>query len=236
LIQACATLRDRGLDFRCAIVGEGPLEEALRAQVIQLGLGERVELTGPLGIQEIRRRLVEETQIFALACATESDGGMDNLPTVLMEAMGASLPCVSTRLAGVPEMVLHERTGYLTEERQPGAFADQLAKLLHDPVQCEAMGAAGLKHAEENFARDVTGQCLLRCFAELSGMRADAELKAKNPGIGSLLLKRTLRKLTTRQLRHGVKRVSSKHFDLAAFMAGRCSQGPTRTGSHSSGR
>jgi colanic acid/amylovoran biosynthesis glycosyltransferase len=92
LINACSFLRDWGVDFQCRIVGEGPLEASLKAQITRLHLAHNVELTGPLGIDDITQRLVAQTQVFALACATESDGGKDNLPTVLMEAMAASLP------------------------------------------------------------------------------------------------------------------------------------------------
>jgi len=199
LIAACGQLRDLGLAFHCRIVGEGPLEQALRAQIERLALEQQVELTGPLGIDEIRRLLVEETQVFALACATEADGGKDNLPTVLMEAMAASLPCVSTRLAGVPEMVVEGKTGFLCEERQPEALADHLATLLKDEALCVAMGKSGLDLAEQHFSREVTGRALLKGFAGLGGWR----------------------RLWTRQLRHIVPKVHGKSFDLAAFMAGK---------------
>ncbi len=200
LITACGLLRDQGVDFHCRIVGEGPLEQALEAQVSDLKLEGRVELTGPLGLADIRRLLVEETQVFALACATESDGGKDNLPTVLMEAMAASLPCVSTRLAGVPEMVLDGTTGLLCEERRPEAFAGHLATLLKNEMLCETMGRAGLEHATKHFSRDVTGRALLDCFAGLGGW---------------------WRGLFRRQLRHRAPKVHGKSFDLARFMAGR---------------
>ncbi len=200
LISACAILRDQRIPFQCRIVGEGPLEAALREQITTLHLTDRVTLTGPLGIDEIRRLLVEETQVFALACATEPDGGKDNLPTVLMEAMAASLPCVSTRLAGVPEMVIEGATGLLSDERDVENFAAQLAKLLRDPQTCLTMGKAGLAHAEKHFALEVTGRELARCFASL-----------RNPW----------RRITTRQLRHRAAKASSKNFDLDRLMGGR---------------
>lgn len=200
LITACGLLRDQGLAYRCRIVGEGPLEESLKAQIASLELQDLVELTGPLGIDEIRRLLVEETQIFALACATEHDGGKDNLPTVLMEAMAASLPCVSTHLAGVPEMVVDGVTGLLCDERQPQAFATHLATLLRDPAKCESMGRAGLQHAEQHFTRDVTGAALLKCYRE----------------VGSFW-----RRLTTRQLRRRAPKVHGKSFDLESFIHGK---------------
>jgi glycosyltransferase involved in cell wall biosynthesis len=150
LIDACALLRDRGLDFECAIIGGGPLEESLRARIAERGLQGIVELTGPQPQEEVRRRLAQAS-LFVLACATESDGGMDTLPTVIVEAMASGLPVVSTRLAGVPEMVEEGVTGLLVGEKQPAALADALATLLHDPARARQMGACGKAAATERF-------------------------------------------------------------------------------------
>ena len=57
---------------------------------------------------------------------------MDNLPTVVMEAMAAALPVVSTAVGGVPEMVQDGVTGLLLPEHQPAAVAEALSRLLSD--------------------------------------------------------------------------------------------------------
>ena len=100
-----------------------------------------------------------------LPCVTEKNGGKDNLPTVIMEAMAAGLPCVSTRLAGVPEMVIEGETGLLVDERKPDDFAEAVMQLLDDQGMCERMGAAGEKRAREVFAQSVTAGSLKSCFA-----------------------------------------------------------------------
>jgi len=155
LIDACALLRDRGLDFECAIVGGGPLEEPLRARIAERGLQGIVSLAGPQPQEEVRRLLADAT-VFVLACATESDGGMDTLPTVIVEAMAAGLPVVSTRLAGVPEMVEHGVTGLLVEEKQPHLLADALETILGNPAKREQWGARGKAAVAERFAAEVT--------------------------------------------------------------------------------
>ncbi len=200
LITACGILRDQDVSFYCRIVGEGPLEAELKAQITSLDLQDSVQLTGPLDIGEIRRLMAERTQVFALACATERDGGKDNLPTVLMEAMAAGLPCVSTRVAGVPEMVLDHVTGLLCAERRPEAFARHLHALINDPAQCEKMGRTGLQHATANFSRDVTGSQLLAAFNGLAGWWKGI--------IGP-------------QLRRRAPKVHGKSFNLVRFMSGR---------------
>ena len=155
LIDACALLRERGLDFECAIIGGGPLEEALRARIMERGLQGIVNLPGPQPQEEVRR-LLTEARVFVLACATEADGGMDTLPTVIVEAMAAGLPVVSTRLAAVPEMVTHGATGLLVEEKQPRQLADALETILRDPAWGERLGACGKTAAAERFAAEVT--------------------------------------------------------------------------------
>lgn len=220
LVTACAHLRDQGIPFTCRIVGEGPLEEALRRQISELHLEASVHLTGPLGMGEIIRLLAEETQVFALACATESDGGKDNLPTVLMEAMAASLPCVSTRLAGVPEMVLENQTGLLCAERDPESFARHLATLLQDPALCETMGRAGLAHAQALFSQATTSRALITAFASQGDLRVTPELGTRHPWLRPLVARRLLRRLTTPQLRHRLPKVSGKNFDLDRFIGG----------------
>lgn len=155
LIDACAILRERGLDFQCDIIGGGPLEEALRARVAERGLQGFVSIPGPQPQEEVRR-LLQNATLFVLACATEPDGGKDTLPTVIVEAMAAGLPVVSTRLAGVPEMVEHGVTGLLVEEKQPQLLADALETVLRDPVKAAQFGAQGKAAAEKRFAAEVT--------------------------------------------------------------------------------
>lgn len=167
LIDACAILRGRGFDFDCAIVGGGPLEEALRARVEARGLQSVVTLTGPKPQEEVRG-LLATASVFVLACATEADGGMDMLPTVIMEAMATGLPVVSTRLAGVPEMVEPGVTGLLVGEREPGPLADALEAILRDPAKGRQMGEQGRIAASERFSSHVTTTELRRLLKIVS--------------------------------------------------------------------
>jgi glycosyltransferase involved in cell wall biosynthesis len=118
-------------------------------------VGECVRLAGPQPQEEVRRLLSEST-LFVLACEPEPDGGMDTLPTVIAEAMAAGLPVVSTRLAGIPEMVTHGETGLLVGARDPEALAEALETLLRDPAQAGRMGARGKAAAAERFAVQTT--------------------------------------------------------------------------------
>ena len=150
LIAACAILRDRDVEFDCKIVGEGPLEGELAAAIDRANLRGRVELTGPKPLPEVAG-LLTTARVFALACVEETDGGMDNLPTVIAEAMAAGLPVVSTTLAGVPEMVVDGRTGLLVAPRSPEKLADALARMLTRPGTARRFGRRGRARARKLF-------------------------------------------------------------------------------------
>jgi colanic acid/amylovoran biosynthesis glycosyltransferase len=169
LIEACRVLRERGLEFRCEIIGEGPLEKALRDQITAAGLPTVVTLTGPLPQGEVLKRLARGA-LFVLPCIVEVGGGMDNLPTVVMEAMAAGLPVVSTALAGVPEMVQEGVTGLLVPEHQPVALADALAQILADQRLARSLGEAGRQRAAELFTIDKSAEALRALFQQVGAL------------------------------------------------------------------
>jgi colanic acid/amylovoran biosynthesis glycosyltransferase len=170
LIRACALLTARRRGFVCEIVGEGPLEATLRAQIAEAGLEGIVRLAGPQTQAEIALRLAHAT-IFVLPCTQEKGGGMDNLPTVIMEAMAAGLPVVSTPVAGVPEMVEPDVNGELVPEHDPVAICAALERLISDPERARRLGDRGRQIAQEKFSIEVSGRQLRQLFAAISSER-----------------------------------------------------------------
>jgi colanic acid/amylovoran biosynthesis glycosyltransferase len=166
LIAACLFLRPRGRDFVCEIIGEGPLESALQSQIASNGLESCVKLVGPQTQAQISLRLAHAT-IFALPCTHEEGGGMDNLPTVIMEAMAAGLPVISTPLAGVPEMVENGFNGILVPERDPKALCAAIEHLIANPEQARRFGDRGRTIAREKFSIETSGRALRALFEKL---------------------------------------------------------------------
>ena len=164
LINACALLaasRRRG--FLCEIIGEGPLEQTLRAQIAGADLGGCVRLVGPQTQAQIALRLAHAT-IFVLPCTREPDGGMDNLPTVIMEAMAAGLPIISTPLGGIPEMVEHDVNGELVPERDPAAICAAMERMISDPERARRLGDRGRQIARQKFSIETSARDLIEIF------------------------------------------------------------------------
>ncbi|MEP7071272.1 MAG: glycosyltransferase family 4 protein [Verrucomicrobiota bacterium] len=162
LIGACALLRKTEPAFRCEIIGDGPLRDKLQRQIEDLQLRDVVELAGPQSQRTIRDRL-RAASMFVLPARIDADGGMDNLPTVIMEAMAAGLPVVSTSVGGIPEMVIDRQNGILIPPDDPPAAAAAMIRLLHDPELGQCMGEEGRARAREHFAIE-------KCVASLRAL------------------------------------------------------------------
>ncbi len=159
LIRACALLVERGRPFRCEIFGEGPLESQLRGQIVELGLQELVLLPGPKPQHEVRKHLAS-ADVFVLPSVPGADGGMDNLPTVIMEAMATGLPVVSTRIGGIPEMVVENETGFLVSPGDVVVLADAIEKVTNDQSLGQKFGQAGYERAQMLFSIEKNARAL----------------------------------------------------------------------------
>ena len=171
LIEACRLLRDSGREFRCEIIGDGPLQNDLQAQIVRAGLEPRITLVGSQSQEKIHERLAA-AHLFVLPCVKDAAGGSDNLPTVIAEAMAAGLPVVSTSIAGIPEMVEHNVTGELVPPNDPRALATAMERIITDLPRARQLGARGLEVARAKFSIVTSVQSLLGIFNKLP--RADS--------------------------------------------------------------
>src|SRR5205814_487855 len=106
LIKACSLLKEWGAPFHCEIVGSGALNQVLRNSVRDFGLERIVKLRGQTPQRELRHHY-DQARVFALPCVVAKNGDRDILPNVLKEAMAVGVPVVTTRLAGIEELVTH---------------------------------------------------------------------------------------------------------------------------------
>jgi glycosyltransferase involved in cell wall biosynthesis len=124
----------KSLAWRFDLVGDGPLEPAVRRLLAQLGLEDRVRL---LGFRRDVSELIAASQIFVLSSRSEA------FPYSILEAMRAALPVVATDVGGVREAVIPDDTGLLSPPGDPDALQSQLRRLITDPDLRNRMGAAG---------------------------------------------------------------------------------------------
>ncbi len=163
LLDACVELKNRGVPFNCTLIGDGPWREKLRQRVQEGGIESNIRFAGTMTQEEVKAEL-RDSNVFALASLVDRKGASDILPTVIMEAMGARLPVVSTRLVGIPEMVDDGETGLLVEPGNAIALAAALESLAGDPGMRRRMGEAGREKAIRDFSLDKTAAVLGAAF------------------------------------------------------------------------
>ncbi len=135
LLQALDLLRQRGTAIHATFIGGGPELQPLKDYVFANNLRDAVTFTQALSHPETLE-LLRKADLFALASFAEG------IPVALMEAMSLGLPCVSTTIAGIPELIRSGHDGLLVAPGNPAALADALASLAHDEPLRKRLGSA----------------------------------------------------------------------------------------------
>src|SRR5947208_1700511 len=150
LIEASALLRDRGVRFRCHIVGHGELRKPLTQLIHRLDLHQLVTLQGAADQDEVISWYRRAT-VLALPCRVASDGDRDGIPNVLIEAAACGLPIISTPVCGIPELVTDRVSGLLVSPQNPVALARAIKLMLHSLELRERLRVNARKRVEETF-------------------------------------------------------------------------------------
>lgn len=160
LLQACALLRNSGLPYRCAVIGEGDARPLIEAERRRLGLDESVFLAGAADQSQV----CEWWQRAAVGVLTSRSEGM---PVSLMEAMACGVPVVGTAVGGIPEMINDGHDGYVVPADAPARVAEVLARLLADPERARQMGTAARMTALRRFSVQAQVDALLAVWQEV---------------------------------------------------------------------
>jgi glycosyltransferase involved in cell wall biosynthesis len=150
LIQACAKLAEKDIDFVCHFVGDGPDRKSLTDLAAQLGISERVHFHGQQKRDRIAQ-LLQETDVLVAPSVPTSDGRREGIPVVLIEAMSSGVPVIASDLSGIPELVLNERTGLLTPPGDVAAITNALERYYLNPTLRRRLGEAGREMVTEEF-------------------------------------------------------------------------------------
>ena len=165
LLEACKLLKDKGVSFRCLIVGEGGDLEILQNQKESLGLTQEVIFAGPKNLDEVRD-LMHQSSIFCLPCVVASDNNVDALPTVLLEALASGLPAISTAVSGIPEIIDTEVDGILVAPEDAEALSREMERLLTSAELQGKFSKNGIRKASERFNLHKNVDTLLKAYLE----------------------------------------------------------------------
>lgn len=157
MVEALARLRLEGLAFELTVIGDGPDRSRLEAAVTRHQLDSQVRFTGSLNQTEVHAAL-RQADVFVLPSLAEG------IPVVLMEAMASGVPCVTTPVNGIPELVQHEVNGLLATPGDVEALAIQLRRIITDEPLRLRLRSAALDRVERAFNLDRNVLALAEIF------------------------------------------------------------------------
>ncbi|OPY67927.1 MAG: Alpha-D-kanosaminyltransferase [Syntrophorhabdaceae bacterium PtaU1.Bin034] len=179
LIRACVVLKERGLGFRCVIIGEGEERQEIERLIKSAGVEKEVKLKGAVTQEQIKD-YYRKAWVFALPCVDTTDGNRDGIPNVLMEAMAMGVPVVTTSNSGQSELIRDGVHGLLVPTHSPAEIADSIMRLCEDTHLRDKIVTEARKRMEQDFDNRKTIEPLLGLFERFVFDRKCGFLMAKN--------------------------------------------------------
>ena len=149
-IQAVAKLLRTNKNIKLKIIGDGPLRKYFEDYIKENNLEYNVLLLGTKSYKEYIEELLKSHIILAPSIEAAS-GNKEGLPMVLIEALATGIPAVATGYSGIPELVIDNKTGFTTKEKDVDQIAECLLKFIDNPVLLSEFGQNGRALVEEKF-------------------------------------------------------------------------------------
>jgi colanic acid/amylovoran biosynthesis glycosyltransferase len=149
-IKAFAKALEREKISHLTMIGDGPLLEECKNWVKSNELEKHITFTGKLSHQEIFEWM-KKSKIFLQHSITLEDGNKEGTPVAILEASGMKMPVISTKHAGINEVILQNTTGILVEEEEVDEMANAMILLDQNTSLCQEMGENGRSWVAKHF-------------------------------------------------------------------------------------
>lgn len=167
LVNAFARMLSAGASSRLVLAGDGPLRAVIEARCRELGIADRVTITGWVSGDQVRQLLLDAR---ALVLPSFAEG----LPVVLMESLALGRPVVSSWVAGVPELVEAGTSGWLVPPGNEGALQQAMQQCLDaSPDTLAHMGQAGQHAVRQRHDARTEGARLAGLFRAFGSVRRE---------------------------------------------------------------
>jgi glycosyltransferase involved in cell wall biosynthesis len=132
------------------ITGDGDRRAEWEALARELGLSEQVEFLGFVSTERLAE-LYRSCDAYVHPAIFDDNNDTEGLGVVLVEALANRCPVVASAVGGIVDVIHHEETGLLVPEKDPGALAAAILRLLDDPALAARLGEAGSRFVEQHF-------------------------------------------------------------------------------------
>ena len=133
------------------MIGEGPMLEQCKALAGNLGISHAIEFLGAQNHSVVESEM-QNARCFVQHSVAPS-GDCEGTPVSILEAGATGLPVVSTRHAGIPDVVIEGQTGFLVDEGDESGMTHWMTQLAQQPELATTMGSAAREHITRNFSK-----------------------------------------------------------------------------------
>lgn len=154
-------------DAKLIMVGNGELFDACDSLVKSLKIEQKVIFKGACPQQEIVK-IMQSARAFVQHSITPLSGDSEGTPVAVMEASAIGLPVISTRHAGIMDVIIHGETGYLVEEYDINAMSEYMIELAQNPALAKQLGEYGKSRIRENYSIDISIERLANVIRSVS--------------------------------------------------------------------
>lgn len=158
-ILAFSKVLKKHYDAKLIMAGDGPLQSICKNLVRALNIQNNVIFIGSLVHEEVINYM-KNSFAFVQHSITAENGDMEGCPVGILEASAAGLPVVSTYHAGIPDVIQHEKTGFLVEEHDVAGMAEYMLNLLDNKDLAKKLGQAAKIRIKSNFTMNKHISCI----------------------------------------------------------------------------
>lgn len=159
-LAALKRVRDKGLDVRYTIAGEGPHRAEIERTISDLGLEQAVTLAGSFSEKNVLA-LLQSADAFVLS----SVGLGEAAPVSIMEAMSCGLPVICSCIGGTEDMITDRHSGLLVAQKDVDGLAEAVEALARNPKLRHRLGQSAREQAQRAFDYRITAGKLADAFA-----------------------------------------------------------------------
>ena len=169
-LAAFRVVHERHPSARLVFAGDGYLLECCRNLSKYWQIDHAVDFLGAVSHQKVRD-LLSGSLCFLQHSITAEDGDTEGTPVGILEACAAGLLVISTRHAGIKDVIIENETGYLVNEQDVSEMARAMLAILQQPEIAQTLGGKARKHIKDNFSIKKHIQTLdnLVCRCVMSG-------------------------------------------------------------------
>lgn len=144
VVEAAHALRQEGLEFEVVLIGDGDLRPEIEAKISEYGLEDSFTLTGWMDSASVREEILKSRALLMPSFA-------EGLPVTIMESLALCRPVITTRIAGIPELVREGESGWVTTAGSTAELLEAIREAIRlSDGELEAMGRRGAELVREH--------------------------------------------------------------------------------------